>query len=107
MGGLVDDLLLLARLDQHRPLEQRPVDLLPLAADAVHDAQAAHPQRQILLTVLPDSQAPIVLGDEARLLVEVTVNLVERVDPHPGRRGGAGRHHRSGRWNRRCAGGPR
>ena len=37
MGLLVEDLLLLARLDQQRPLEQAPVDLLVLTADAVHD----------------------------------------------------------------------
>ena len=40
MGLLVEDLLLLARLDQQRPLEQQPVDLLVIAADAVHDARA-------------------------------------------------------------------
>jgi len=39
MGVLVEDMLLLARLDQQRPLENRPVDLLTLAADAVHDAR--------------------------------------------------------------------
>ncbi|MBO0609587.1 sensor histidine kinase [Myceligenerans salitolerans] len=43
MGGLVDDLLLLARLDAGRPLERAPVDLVALAADAVADAHAAGP----------------------------------------------------------------
>ena len=41
MAGLVDDLLLLARLDQGRPLEQEPVDLAALAGDAVQDARAS------------------------------------------------------------------
>ena len=41
MGLLVEDLLLLARLDQQRPLEQEPVDLLGVAGDAVHDARRA------------------------------------------------------------------
>ena len=44
MGLLVDDLLLLARLDAQRPLEQHRVDLLALASDAVHDAQAVAPE---------------------------------------------------------------
>ena len=39
MGLLVEDLLLLARLDQQRPLARQPVDLLSLAADAVHDTR--------------------------------------------------------------------
>src|SRR5215470_16465882 len=39
MGVLVEDMLLLARLDQQRPIERRPVDLLTLAADAVQDAR--------------------------------------------------------------------
>ena len=45
MGLLVDDLLLLARLDVQRPLEHNRVDLLALASDAVHDAQAIDPNR--------------------------------------------------------------
>ena len=44
MGGLVDDLLLLARLDEGRPMERVPVNLTALAADAVHDAAAADPE---------------------------------------------------------------
>ena len=45
MGGLVDDLLLLARLDQGRPLEMLPVDLRRVALDAVEDARAVEPGR--------------------------------------------------------------
>ncbi len=44
MGLLVEDLLLLARLDAQRPLERHRVDLLALASDAVHDAQSIAPQ---------------------------------------------------------------
>src|SRR5262245_18274393 len=47
MGSLVDDLLLLARLDQGRPLERRPVDLTVIADDAVRDARAVDPNRPI------------------------------------------------------------
>ena len=43
MGSLIDDLLLLARLDQGRPLEQAPVDLGVLAVDAAADARARRP----------------------------------------------------------------
>ncbi|GAB2643337.1 sensor histidine kinase [Kribbella swartbergensis] len=75
MGLLVDDLLLLARLDQQRPLTMEPVDLLPVAADALHNAQAVQPDRDISLRILPDSEAPVVHGDEARLR-QVLGNLV-------------------------------
>ena len=47
MARLVDDLLNLAKLDEGRPLEQRPVDLAVLAADAARDAAAVDPGRPI------------------------------------------------------------
>jgi two-component system OmpR family sensor kinase len=75
MGLLVDDLLLLARLDQQRPLTREPVDLLTLASDAVHTARVVQPGRDITLRILPDSDAPVVAGDEARLR-QVLGNLV-------------------------------
>jgi two-component system OmpR family sensor kinase len=75
MGLLVDDLLLLARLDQQRPLRMESVDLLPIAADALHNAQAIQPDRPLSLTILPGSEAPVVEGDEARLR-QVLGNLV-------------------------------
>ena len=40
MGLLVEDLLMLARLDAQRPMERGPVDLLAIASDAVHNARA-------------------------------------------------------------------
>jgi two-component system OmpR family sensor kinase len=76
MGLLVDDLLLLARLDQQRPLEQRPVDLLTLAADAVADAGAVAPGRPVrLLTDNLEEFPPVVTGDESRLR-QVLSNLM-------------------------------
>lgn len=82
MGILVDDLLLLARLDQQRPLERRPVDVLSLAAGAVLDAQTLAPDREIDLVRLDDSEDPVtVRGDEARLH-QVIANLVDNVLRH-------------------------
>src|SRR5919204_4773957 len=49
MGDLVDELLLLARLDQGRPLERVPVDLAELAREAVDAARALEPDRSISL----------------------------------------------------------
>jgi two-component system, OmpR family, sensor kinase len=66
MGVLVEDLLLLARMDQQRPIEHRPVDLLVLAADAVQDTRMLAPGRTVKLDVEP-GRAFLVDGDEARL----------------------------------------
>ncbi|MGW6276303.1 sensor histidine kinase [Kribbella sp. NPDC055071] len=81
MGLLVDDLLLLARLDQQRPLRMEPVDLLPIAADALHNAQAMQRERNISLQILPDSEAPVVEGDETRLR-QVLGNLISNALNH-------------------------
>jgi two-component system OmpR family sensor kinase len=80
MGVLVEDMLLLARLDQQRPLERRPVDLLTLAADAVQDARMIAPRRKIELTV-GHGAAFLVLGDEARLR-QVITNLMSNALSH-------------------------
>jgi two-component system, OmpR family, sensor kinase len=81
MGILVDDLLLLARLDAHRPIERHRVDLLALASDAVHDAQAIAPKRKITMEVFDGPGTPEVLGDEARLR-QVLGNLVTNAVQH-------------------------
>ncbi len=57
MGLLVEDLLLLARLDQQRPLEHQPVELLALATDAVADLRALHPERDLRLHHQPGRRA--------------------------------------------------
>jgi two-component system, OmpR family, sensor kinase len=80
MGLLVEDLLLLARLDQQRPLARQPVDLLVLAADAVHDARLLAPARTIDLSVQPGA-AFLVVGDEARLR-QVIGNLMSNALTH-------------------------
>lgn len=81
MGLLVEDLLTLARLDVQRPLEQHRVDLLSLAADAVHDAQAISPKRPINLEILDGPGIPEVVGDEARLR-QVLGNLMANALQH-------------------------
>jgi two-component system OmpR family sensor kinase len=81
MGLLVEDLLLLARLDAQRPLEQRRVDLLILATDAVHDAQSIAPKRKIAVDVFDGPGTPEVVGDEARLR-QVLGNLVANALQH-------------------------
>jgi two-component system OmpR family sensor kinase len=78
MTGLVDDMLVLARLDQGRPLEQDPVDLQAIATDAVADARAVAPQREIKLV----SPGPVVVnGDDTRLR-QVLGNLVRNALVH-------------------------
>ncbi|MFC5928315.1 sensor histidine kinase [Cryobacterium melibiosiphilum] len=59
MGGLVEDLLELARLDETKPLALQPVDLVPLARDAALDAMASSPGR--VVSVITPSP---VLGDD-------------------------------------------
>jgi two-component system OmpR family sensor kinase len=72
MARLVDDLLALARLDENRSLEQRPVDLTRLVADAARDAAAVDPERPIHLEL--DGEV-VVSGDEDRLR-QVVANIV-------------------------------
>jgi len=72
MGGLVEDLLLLAHLDEGRPLERVPVDLVPLIRGAVLDSSATDPSRDIAVDV-PDRV--VVEGDEAALR-QVIANLI-------------------------------
>lgn len=81
MTRLVEDLLLLARLDSGRPLEREPVDLSRLAADAVTDAHVAGPDQQWRLD-LPDEPV-IVTGDAARLH-QVLTNLLTNARIHTG-----------------------
>ena len=81
MNVLVDDLLLLARLDQTRPAEREPVDLAVLAADACTDAVAVDPTRTVTL----EAPRPVVVAGDRDHLRQAIANLtVERAAAHPG-----------------------
>nr|WP_269937956.1 HAMP domain-containing sensor histidine kinase [Arthrobacter sp. HY1533] len=77
MGELVEDLLVLARIDEQRPLQLKPVDLLIIGHDAVLDARATARDRTFAVVGLdggPGTPAPSV-GDEAKLR-QVVANLM-------------------------------
>jgi two-component system, OmpR family, sensor kinase len=81
MSALLEDLLLLARLDQGRPLANEPVDLGQVTSDVVFDARLTNPDRTIDVDVRP---VPLVRGDESGLRQVVTnlvTNAVAHTDP--------------------------
>lgn len=84
MGGLVEDLLALARLDERRPLRSDHVDLAVLAADSISDLHALDPERALRIHPLDGTdglRSCTVVGDE-RMLRQVLSNLVGNVIAH-------------------------
>jgi len=79
MSSLVDDLLLLARLDAGRPLDQVPVDLSEMVVNAVSDAHAAAPDHRWELD-LPEEPVEV-RGDPARLH-QIVANLLANARTH-------------------------
>jgi two-component system OmpR family sensor kinase len=78
MALLVDDLLLLARLDQGRPLARARVDLGAVAGDAVDVAQMLEPERPLALEV----PAPVIVEGDPERLRQVIDNLLANVRAH-------------------------
>jgi two-component system OmpR family sensor kinase len=79
MTALVDDLLLLARLDEGRPLATDPVDLTSLIVDAVSDAHVAGPTRHWRLDLPED---PVTVTGDAARLHQVFANLLANARTH-------------------------
>ncbi len=79
MGSLVEDLLLLARLDQAREMESKPVDLQEVVESAVASARAAGPDHPVSFT--PSSDELFALGDEPRIH-QVVANLLANARAH-------------------------
>ncbi|GAB2929632.1 sensor histidine kinase [Streptomyces heilongjiangensis] len=80
MTALVEDLLLLARLDEGRPLKREEVDLTSLVAEALWDARAAGGEHEWQIEVFLDGPA-VVTGDPARLH-QVVTNLLANARTH-------------------------
>ena len=83
MGLLVEDLLMLARLDAHRRLDRGAVEVVPLVGDAVEAARAAAPDADLELEIPDDVGDPVVDADPSRLM-QVLRNLLGNAVAHAG-----------------------
>jgi two-component system, OmpR family, sensor kinase len=79
MTSLVEEMLLLAELDQGRPLEHEVVDLSVLCQDAVYDARAADPCRELTYS---EAEGPHLVAGDAQRLHQVVANLLANIRTH-------------------------
>jgi two-component system, OmpR family, sensor kinase len=79
MGLLVEDLLLLAQLDEDRPLHRQPVDLSSVAAEAVLVARAVPNGHDVSLDAAPD---PVIVSADSARLRQVIDNLIGNALQH-------------------------
>lgn len=79
LAGLVDDMLLLARLDESPAPELAPVDLASLAADTVHAFGALYPDRSVTLTA---GQDPVIIVADEQRIRQVIGNLLGNAGQH-------------------------
>ncbi len=82
MTVLVEDLLLLARLDAGRPVERTDVDLSALVVDALSDAHAAGPDHSWSLDLPTDSMDPVIVSGSPAQLHQVVANLLANARVH-------------------------
>jgi two-component system OmpR family sensor kinase len=78
MKRMVDDLLLLARLDLDQQLERRRVDVSALAGDTVNDAMAIDPDRSITL----ETSSPVMVDGDGERITQILANLLANVRAH-------------------------
>ena len=78
MGSLVEDLLLLARLDEQMPMEVEPLDLVALAGDAIESARTVGPEWPVRLA----AEQPVEIAGDRRRLRQVLDNLLANVRSH-------------------------
>ena len=83
MRVLVQDMLVLAHLDEGRSLSRQPVDLSVLASDAAMDAMAIHPSRRVEVDAPPQS---VVMGDEDSSATSSRQPCQQCANPHPKQR---------------------
>jgi two-component system OmpR family sensor kinase len=81
MTTIVEDLLLLARLDEGRALESEPVDVRSLVVDAVNDARVSAPDHEWSVDLPPEDEPTTVQGDASRLF-QVVANLLANARVH-------------------------
>lgn len=85
MGLLVEDLLALARLDEARPIQREPVDLLPLVRDAARDAMAQSPDR-VVTVIEPDPELDLDKTQPIQRLDEPATAMMPAISDEAARR---------------------